>query len=129
MTPEQQAENIECLKAHWNGETDFQYEVNAGFWIACTFGNVDTHPIRRKPKPALVPWDCKEDVPLNCWVKHESNQYEVEGIIASVSNKGFTWIGSESERSFVSWDEPERIRQLRHSTDRKTWHPCSKLKP
>ena len=119
MTPEQQAENIECLKANWRGEHEFEAFWGGAWHPTSNLSRCDTIPHRRKPKPALVPWDCKEDVPLNCWLRGE---YESEGLVTLITPTGvFFGLGAHGD-----WDK--LYRYYEYSTDRKTWLPCSKLK-
>lgn len=118
MTDEQKAETAEAFRAYLDGETEFEYLSREGWRHTDT---VNAHwPHRRKPKPALVPWDCKADVPLNAWIRNK-NQEETskEFFIHCVSDMG-VFVGTDDVTFFSDLAEWE------HSTDRVNWHPCSK---
>jgi hypothetical protein len=71
---------------------------------------------RAKPQPVSRPWSKPEDVPLNCWLNAPSvnNQaWLVNGVIES---------GVYSAGGLKTWSE---LRDYQHSTDRKTWKPCT----
>lgn len=121
LTDEQKRENIECLKAFWRGEREFECQLETnGPWTPCQIGIVATRALRRKPNPAAVPWDCKEDVPLNCWLRWKpEHDCSKEMLIHMISDDGI----------FVATDDVTGWRDLgefEYSTDRKTWRACTK---
>jgi hypothetical protein len=123
LTGEQRQENIECLRAYFNGEREFEY-WHDGAWRKTEGPNrACDRPYRRKPKPVAVPWDCKEDVPLNCWLRWKPEHGgSKEMLIHMVSAQG-VFVATDS---VIPWKE---LGYYEYSTDRKTWLPCQKLKP
>ncbi len=71
---------------------------------------------RPKPAPKTRPWNCPDDVPLNCWIRNPrfpKRPILITGIGEngiSCSNREFDWADLSSN--------------FEYSTDRKTWHKC-----
>lgn len=78
-------------------------------------------PEPRVVPPAVVPWDCPEDVPLNCWVR--SKQFAVHMLVVCVWPNGVAAHDSADIRT-LSWKKLHE--SCEYSTDRRTWLPCSK---
>lgn len=116
MTDEQKTETAEAFRGYLDGETEFEYLSREG-WIHTDVVNAHW-PHRRKPKPALVPWDCKADVPLNAWfqfIGESSSWYQPH----TISDSGIYIHGA-----FHNWSK--LFSDAMASTDRVNWNPCSK---
>lgn len=85
------------------------------------------HCYRIAPEPVARPWSKPEDVPGPvCWVRSAITKTN-ERLILVVDAKGVhiaTISGGHSD--YFRWLE---LRQLEHSTDRKTWLPCTVTDP
>lgn len=121
MTPEQQTENIEVLKAYWRGERQFEYlNPRSDEWNnAGTMANIHDVPHRCKPKPALVAWTMA-DVPINCWFRQKGNDHAHYPCgYMTIVNVFINGLGA------MPWKDV--MDHLEHSTDRENWKPCGKL--
>lgn len=79
-----------------------------------------THEYRPKPEPVSRPWSKPEDVPGPiCWMRKKNGWacmvVEVECNFVSIGGGGIA-------ACKVTWDE---MKYCEHSTDRKTWLPCT----
>lgn len=91
-------------------------------WDPTRIPAFDCKPIkdncRLKPEPKSVPWDSPEDVPMPvCWVRERED--EVCGLIVHMDRDGVD-VGNDTYYRFSS------LTDLEHSTDGKTWKPCTK---
>ena len=77
-------------------------------------------PFRPKPQPVSRPWSKPEDVPLHCWIR--LGAVEPERLVIMVVSNGIRIAGTSCHSAFFEWRE---LSALDHSTDRKTWHPCT----
>lgn len=75
---------------------------------------------RPKPQPVSRPWSKPEDVPLHCWIRLGAG--EPERLVTMVASNGIRIAGTSCHSAFFEWLE---LSALEHSTDRKTWHPCT----
>ena len=126
------------MKINWKETTDLN-EIAAAFkegrevqcycepeWSKCydnnTFNFICRYRLRVSIPPVARPWSKPEDVPLNCWL--DRNGYgDRFDLITNVSPKGVFTAGCGA---FVPWSE---LRTSKHSTDRKTWLPCTTEEP
>ncbi len=123
MTPEQEAENIEVLKAYWRGEPVEYWSGErdpVGWYKTSNVVAIDRIVYRRKPKPELAPWTM-DDVPLNCWFKDKNKNVHfpcgpIDDHSVIVTGFGSVYF----DRLLVIWE---------HSTDRVNWLPCGKENP
>lgn len=77
---------------------------------------------RPKPEPATVPWDCADDVPGPvCYLRIKDEPYSWSMVLGA-GKKGIIVPDYHGKLTF-NYEELERVE---HSTDRKTWHPCTK---
>lgn len=73
------------------------------------------------PAPA-VPWDCPEDVPLNCWFRHKDAATTIyQPICIESIGVQLTYRKDHWEMNWKTLAE-----YYEHSTDRRTWLPCTK---
>ena len=78
-------------------------------------------PFRPKPQPVSRPWSKPEDVPGPvCWIRPGAG--EPERLAIMVASNGIRIAGTSCDSAFFEWRE---LSALDHSTDRKTWHPCT----
>lgn len=87
---------------------------------------------RRAPAPKTRPWSKPEDVPGPvCWIRrNEVNAPHSDNVMAMIVNTsdiGFEYFTRQN--GFVNWCDVEKISSLEHSTDRKTWLPCTVIEP
>lgn len=84
------------------------------YWLA------REHLCRPAPEPAPPqPWDCPDDVPPVCWIKARASGWPC--LVCEVDDE-FIRVGSAPALRIL-W---ENIDGYLHSTDRKTWKPCTK---
>lgn len=110
-------EIIECSSSNWLTKEEILPGQNATF-------TYDDFQYRIKPKPVTRPWSKPEDVPGPvCWVRADSG---LEAMISAVSPAGISFVGPSDSVQSYSWEKFARAHgKLLHSTDRKTWHPCT----
>lgn len=130
LTDSQKLENLNCLRAYFDGCREFEYQCISGRWYSTAEPNFPSaQPYRRKPKPALVPWDCFSDVPSDArWLRSsgEPAPNEWDALIVGVFSQGIS-VGRRNDNQVYSWRDLETY-GAKYSTDRKTWLPCTKLK-
>ncbi len=125
-------ERIEHLKklveAEARGEEIQYWSEYSGKWVESgALRNNDTSCLtkpeayRIKPKSAVRPWNRPEDVPGPvCWVRSIGVTDQVL-MITGMSKSTFCI----STKGIRDWSE---IEDYEHSTDRKTWLPCTVTK-
>lgn len=74
---------------------------------------------RAKPEPVTRLWAKPDDVPLNCWMRVSCNPAS-HFFVTEV--RGDSVIIGSSQAARREWDN---MQDLEHSTDRKTWQPCT----
>jgi len=121
MTP-QRAKKLLPIIQHIaeNGDDDLEYKNNTGQWVSASGIRLYETPerYRIKPKPVTRPWSKPEDVPGPvCWLMFPGG----ESLILGTSDSGIQYAGLDCVRT-LPWRDLENVR---HSTDRKTWHPCT----
>lgn len=124
LTPEQQAENIECLRAIMRGErVEFRSNPSGDWEETMVTSYMECWEHRRiptPPPPEIIPWEM-DDVPMFCWFKFKSGQ--------GTSHFLATIIGEASIRIGVNdYGYLEIMGLFIHSIDRENWHPCGKPK-
>lgn len=86
--------------------------------------NVMEHPefYRVKPEPVTRPWSKPEDVPGPvCWLETTTGAALITNILAvGIMYNCLT----HNTARLVTWDDLQKTCS-RHSTDRRTWHPCT----
>jgi len=113
LTPEQKEQNVAALRALMDGN---MIEFLVGdVWIKTSSICKDL-PHRPIPLPSAPrPWSNPEHVPGPvCWIRKLS----FEAMITHIISTGF-FAGSHGYVEFVASLDYE------HSTDRKSWHPCT----
>ena len=121
MTPQRAKELLPILTAYANGEPIQYRRDNHSEWRD-SFGGLGFEAqgcqYRIKTKPVTRPWSKPEDVPGPvCWLMFPGG----ESLILGTSDSGIQYAGLDCVRT-LPWRDLENVR---HSTDRKTWHPCT----
>ena len=125
LTKEQLRDNAAALLAFADGKP-IQFDASCyGATTPLWYDTTDLrhiHDIWHRPKPQLVsrPWSKPEDVPLHCWIRLKAGEPEM--MVIMVANNGIRIAGITCESAFFEWSE---LSLLEHSTDRKTWKPCT----
>jgi len=114
--------NLRAAEAHLRGEPIEIKTSSDGDWRPTTsLENFDRYWFRvAPPEPQAVPWNCAEDVPGPvCWIRwvHLDEVY----MVIAVYPYGFR---TSATGKIQAWKD---LSQFEHSTDRKTWKPCTKL--
>lgn len=117
------------IKAWGEGKT-LQTSLSQGQWIDQTspdgvWFNLDADRYRIKPEPAIVPWDRPEDVPGPvCFV----SMTEGRGwsLVIAADETGIEAASIDHEVTYYSWSDLRDF-DVKHSTDRVNWKPCTKL--
>lgn len=107
------AEGIEIQVLHCDGNWGKRN-------IYCDKNKFDTCTrYRRAPAPKTRDWNGPEDVPSPCWIRVKG----VDGcnLITGIY-KGYIGFGE----TFLVWSD---LKGREHSTDRKTWLPCTVIEP
>lgn len=120
MTTEQLKQNAAAMIAFADGKPiQVAYKDDASKWCEQPLPtwSFDAFQYRPTPMPVTRPWSKPNDVPLNCWIRFSGDD-EVYYLITTIGNSGVRIYDS----SLQSWDT---IKTMEHSTDRKTWLPCT----
>lgn len=134
MTTEQGLQNGLAMLAYYNGKPvqsrclrqapNLEWVETNGLWY------FDSYEYRPKPEPVTRPWASPADVPGPvCWLKFANDSWG-ETMILGVRPRGVTLanINHEPGLTFMEWSHLESKYTL-HSTDRKTWKPCTVEEP
>lgn len=125
MTPERAKELLPIITAFAEGKA-IQWSEDGCAWEDTGFPQFHVSlKWRIKPEPKTRPWSSPDDVPGPvCWLKF--TDFDVRMIVgiarhmilvsSAVLNGGI---------SRISWYEFAQQSSWMHSTDRKTWHPCT----
>ncbi len=82
---------------------------------------------RPQPEPSTRPWSKPEDVPLNCWIRYRLQpDMGQASFIVSIGMGGIQCPNDGRQNQRITWSE---IGEYEHSTDRKTWLPCTVQEP
>lgn len=125
MTPQRAKELLPIISAYANGEP-IQYRKDTHSEWRDSLGGLGFEAqgcqYRIKPKPVTRPWSKPEDVPGPvCWLRNgPTDCYPVMAL--GFNERGISLTRLEGGRNFVLWNE---LSSWEHSTDRKTWHPCT----
>jgi uncharacterized protein YodC (DUF2158 family) len=125
LTKEQLRDNAAAMLAFADGKP-IQFEASAYGEVTQRWFDTSEltgiHNIwhRPKPQPVTRPWSKPEDAPLNCWIRVRKG--EPERLVTMVASDGLwtCWAGGGS--AFFAWSS---LDPYEHSTDRKTWKPCT----
>lgn len=120
MTREHAAQLLPLIQAYAEGKT-IQGEQSTGRWVDLdepSFQPVTQYRI--KPTPRTVPWDCPEDVPPVCWLRSINGNFG--HYLVTFVDYGGVFAGQAKDVFLFG----SKFATLEYSTDRKTWHPCTK---
>lgn len=123
-TPESLEQTAAAMRAFSEGKLIQSKQFMDQEWGACVSPRwfLDTHEYRPKPELATVPWDCADDVPGPvCYLRIKDEPYSWSMVLGA-GKKGIIVPDYHGKLTF-NYEELERVE---HSTDRKTWHPCTK---
>lgn len=119
-------ERADALKAKRENQPVELCDVNIGTWEPRTLIEepfVSYVRYRRKPTPVARFWSKPSDVPGPvCWMRLDGEGFMIIGLEAD----GVEGLISNSEVSILRWSE---MRGWNHSTDMKTWLPCTTTEP
>ena len=101
-------------------EAAYVESPNSWHDVTCPNWHSEAAVFRPKPQPVSRPWSKPEDVPLHCWIRLGAG--EPERLVIMVASNGIRIAGTTCHSAFFEWRE---LSALDHSTDRKTWHPCT----
>jgi hypothetical protein len=124
-TIEQKKASAAIFAAAANGQ-QIQWSSDTQGWVDCdpfdggSRINVLNAPqfYRIKPEPVSRPWSKPSDVPPLCWIRWKGGE---QWLVSSVSNSGIKTAHSVTQE----WDRLSEEWGAEHSTDRKTWKPCT----
>ena len=84
----------------------------------------DRYEWRPAPEPVSRPWSKPEDVPGPvCWIRRQKGN--VEMLIVAIHEEGMM-LNDAGGRVPKEWSD---ISEHEHSTDRRTWLPCTVTEP
>jgi hypothetical protein len=128
LTKEQLRDNAAAMLAFADGKPIELFTQDK--WSESLFTSGDAHLLldcmgqgnhyRPKPQPVSRPWSKPEDVPLNCWIR--AGKGEPERLVTMVASDGICMFGVLGSGAFFGWNS---LAPYEHSTDRKTWKPCT----
>lgn len=102
-----------------------EYEFPPGNWnIGEGLNGIEVMPFRPKPDPKTRQWNCPEDVPGPvCWIRPKVNYHNLSALVVFMDGAGMH-AGNRDSACYINvlW---ENSSEYEHSTDRKTWNPCT----
>jgi hypothetical protein len=123
LTKDQLRDNAAAMLAFADGKP-IEYDSSSGetpSWCGTTdITYIQTIWHRPKLQPVSRTWSAPEDVPLHCWIR--AGKGEPERLVIMVASNGIRIVGTSCHSAFFEWRE---LSVLNHSTDRKTWKPCT----
>ena len=127
MTPQRCREILRLLQAYAEGKEVQERDFTIAFhekrdWKPFVFEHLTEacYEYRIKPTPKRVPWTAS-DVPPVCWLRVKGT-VDVSMVVAI--EKECVRCQSIAGLMRCPWSALER--DMEHSPDLKTWHPCSK---
>ena len=107
----------------WNPKvmTEGFAKTSTGFAVNWRWDNIIAY---RVVEPARVPWSCPEDVPGPvCWIRASLG---FPRLVTAITDKGIcvSCVNGRDNPDFFDWQQCSEV--FEYSTDRKTWHPCTK---
>lgn len=118
-TPEQKQQNIAAFIAFMDGKPVEYY--TEGEWRGTD--NVNTHWLHRpKPEPKTRQWNCPNDVPFGCWIRHINKPDDGSMWMVTVICRNGVHINATARVGMIDWQELNT--RFEYSTDLRTWAPC-----
>lgn len=123
MTREETAEAVKVMQAWIDGKKIECRQRGGDKWQNAShpIWDFDSFMYRIKPSEETVPWDCPEDVPMNCWITGKGSNGGPRSLITSC-----LFYGVHSDGIDIKWKD--LFVGYEWTVDGKTWHPCSKKK-
>jgi len=126
-TPESLILTAAAIEAHAQGKPiQFRNFVHDNGWSdmdrCATIDMLDRLEYRPKPESTTRQWNSPDDVPGPvCWIRGGVND-KYPSMIVGFHEKGVIMFSCLGEMHFYDW---ENSPSWEHSTDRKTWYPCT----